>query len=94
MLHLRVVAFCVLCVAVTVFSSGCSDSTDAPEVDMGNWVGVGDVEWDVFGPVCSELEKEDLDYAMDSSGGRPTISVPPDNVEAAKKILARHAQGK
>ncbi len=94
MSKLKVVAFCGLCVAAMVFSCGCSGSNDVPEIDMRSWVHVGEVEWEVFAPVCSDLEKEGLDYAMDPTGVRPSISVPPDNVEAAKKILARHTRGK
>jgi hypothetical protein len=77
------------CMAATVLLYGCSKSDSVPNMD--NWVNVGSVKFKVMAPICSDLEKEGIDYAMDPTGGRPSFSVPPENVEAAKKILARHA---
>ncbi len=90
----RAISYCLCCVAMTLLCS-CSDSdTDSVSFpDIGDWVQVGEVEFDVMAPTCSDLEQEGIDYAMDPSGSRPSFSVAPNDADAAKKILARHAKG-
>ena len=86
----RVLIGSLVCIAAMLLCS-CSDSDALPDIE--DWVLVGTIDFDELGPVCAELDKEGIDYAMDPTSGRPSISVPPEEVETAKEILARHAGG-